>query len=196
MKYSIVLLLIFCFISLSETKAQSSDTLQKIQIIKKKSKQFFATITTKDIIDEGLLYAVDSTGITILSSDYDQRFYPIEEITALEIRRGTPFAYAFNTSFQAGLGVGATLVAFFLSTGAYNVIGNSALVVFGLPITFISLGILTGIIVGAISYKLPLINLEDLKPEKYKKSLKRIKRKTQEYLVKHNSNLRKLEISY
>jgi hypothetical protein len=196
MKYSIVLLLIFCFISLSETKAQSSDTLQKIQIIKKKSKQFFATITTKDIFDEGLLYAADSTGITILSLDYDQRFYSIEEITALELRRATPFAHAFNTSFQAGLGVGATLVAFFLSTGAYNVIGNSALVIFGLPVTFISLGILTGIIVGAISYKIPLIYFEDLKPEKYKKSLKRIKRKTQEYLVKRISNARKLEISY
>jgi hypothetical protein len=198
MKNSIIFLLILCLFSSIESKAQSSDTLQKILIMKKKSKRFIAKINTLEGVKVGLLYAADSAGITLLDSNYNIHFYAIEDIGSLKIKRVNPFGYAFNTMFHTGLGIGGTFATIFIVTGAYaDAAGSLAmLAVVGIPIFFVGLGILTGVVFGAISSEVPFVNFKELKPDKYRQSLRYIKYKTQEYLVKTRKNARKLEIVY
>jgi hypothetical protein len=186
MKHSIFFLFVLCFLSLSETKAQSSDTLQRISLMKKKSKRFIAKITTNEGVKIGLLYAADSAGITLLDSNYDKHFYSIEELKTLQIKRVNPFGYAFNTMFHTGLFVGGAFTTIFLFSGFYSASAGSLGLFFAVafPISVVVFGALVGVIIGAVNSEIPFINYKEFKSDKYKKALRYIKLKTQEYLVK------------
>ena len=96
MKNLLRFLLILFLFSISEIQAQQSDSLQ---LMKKKSKRFIATIETTDGLKKGLLYEVDSSQIIILDSLYHRIEIPISSINSLVIRRANNIWYGGKVGF-------------------------------------------------------------------------------------------------
>jgi hypothetical protein len=186
MKNSIIFLFVLCFYSLSEVKAQSSDTLQNVRFMKSRSKQFIATIKTDQGIIKGLFYDSDTSGITILDSLFMKVFYPISTIKTLEISRANASWYGAKVAFLGTEGVGVGLGTVILMLGAFTADGVAYIAPYALiPVVFAApLAIGGAIIVAIINSSIPGVSILNFNKDSYKKKFDLITKRTQKSLIK------------
>ena len=185
MKTSIIVTLILFLFSFSETNAQQGDTLQSVRFMKRKSKQFIAKISTNNGTVKELLYSADSTGITLLDSNYQEVFYAIQDIRSVKIRRANASWYGAKIAFFGTQGVGVVLGAtIFILGGGTAYVASYALI----PIVLAAPLAVGGAIVVALinsGYGVSILNFSQ---ESYQKKYELITERTQKYLIKKFPN--------
>ncbi len=189
MKNLTKLTILFLLCSFSEITAQAIDTTQSILLMKRQSKSFIATIETDAGFKKGLLYAADSSGITILDSLFQKQFYAVSSIKSLKIKRVNAFEYGFVAPFLVFNALPVVILITIIASGS----GQLGWGILGLTeIGVVTLSLLFGVIAAATSY----VNLQHLALENYYELLRRIKRTPQEYLLKHHPNAPHLKVIY
>ncbi len=181
MKIILNFLLILFLLGFSEIQAQESDSLQ---LMKKKSKRFIATIETTEGLKKGLLYDADSTQIVILDSLYHRIEIPISSINSLVIRRANNIWHGMKVGFWL-----AEIPALTLST--LLIIGGIATSELGYVLPYalffaiyaIPFALVSGTILAIFSRLIPTVNIDAFNREQYFKHFRVIHQKSQKKLL-------------
>jgi hypothetical protein len=181
MKNLLRFLLILFLFSCSEMQAQQSDSLQ---LMKKKSKRFIATIETTDGLKKGLLYEVDSSQIVILDSLYHRIEIPISSINSLVIRRSNNIWHGGKVGFWMAEIPALTISTIFLIVGiaagelAFIAPYTLIIAIYAIPFALVS-----GVILATFSGLIPTVNVDTFTKEEYFKKLRIIHQKSQQNLL-------------
>jgi hypothetical protein len=192
MKNLLRFLLILFLFSCSEMQAQQSDSLQ---LMKKKSKRFIATIETTDGLKKGLLYEVDSSQIVILDSLYHRIEIPISSINSLVIRRSNNIWHGMKVGFWMAeipaliIGTGF-LISVFITVNP-GILLTIALVV---PLFAIPFALVSGAILATFSGLIPTVNIDTFTKEEYLKRFRVINQKSQRNLLVEFPRLAKVYV--
>jgi hypothetical protein len=192
MKNLLRFLLILFLFSISEIQAQQSDSLQ---LMKKKSKRFIATIETTEGLKKGLLYDADSTQIVILDSLYHRIEITISSINSLVIRRANNIWHGGKVGFWMAEIPALTIGTIFL-IGGLTTANPGYLFLFAVvvPIYAIPFALVSGVILATFSGLIPTVNIDTFTKEEYFKKLRVIHRKSQQNLLVEFPRLRKVYV--
>ncbi len=174
----LLILFLLCF---SEIQAQESDSLQ---LMKKKSKRFIATIETTEGLKKGLLYDADSTQIVILDSLYHRIEVPISSINSLVIRRANNAWHGMKVGFWMAEIPALTIGTIFLIGGLTTVNPGFLFVLAAIvPLYALPFGLVSGAILAIFSRLIPTVNIDTFTQEEYFKHFRVIHQKSQIHLL-------------
>jgi hypothetical protein len=192
MKNLLRFLLILFLFSISEIQAQQSDSLQ---LMKRKSKRFIATIETTEGLKKGLLYEADSSQIVILDSLYHRIEVPISSINSLVIRRANAFDHGGKVGFLMlevpALAFSTLLIVIGLTT---NDAAMAFVAAVFLPIYVFPFALVSGVFFAILSGQIPTIKFDAFTKHQYFKNLRVINQKSQRNLLKEFPKLQKVYV--
>jgi hypothetical protein len=184
MKNSITFLLILMAFSISEVKAQQSDSTARLPVMKKKSQIFIAEILTDIGLQKGVFYRADSIEVVILDSMFHAVSIPLKSIKTIKLRRSNALGYNFLVGFLATEGLTAAIAILL----AYDGLAKYFLLSFAVGVP---LGLLVGTFLLVVSTAPNMTIHYDRNPRSYFKQLKIIQAHTQTYLLQQNARIKR-----
>jgi hypothetical protein len=188
MKTSFQFLLFLLIFTFSETQAQKSDSTGTTPVMKRKSQIFMAEIKTDAGTQKGILYEADSSGIVILDSLYQRVSIPLNSIKFIRINRSNSGWHGFKVGVIVGaayIGLVATLIVPAFQPTNMSTASISGL---GIFLTFSGLATANGLLFALLSKNVPNMYVDALSPDEYFKKLKKLRSKSQQFLVEKYPN--------
>jgi hypothetical protein len=166
--------LIFC---INNMHAQQVDSTKHLPVMKKKFQIFIAEIETELGKQKGIFYRADSNVVVILDSLFRPITIAVKEIKTLDLRRSNAYGFSFGIGFGATVGLSAGIAILVAADG----LGKYALASFliGIPLALLVGG------AAVLMATAPNIRIRnDLKETLYLRSLKYLRERSQENLLK------------
>jgi hypothetical protein len=188
MKTSFQFLLFLLLLTFSDAKAQKSDSTGTTPIMKRKSQIFMAEIKTDAGTQKGILYEADSSGIVILDSLYQQVSIPLKSIKFIRINRSNSGWHGFKVGIIVGaayIGLVTVMVASAFPQTNMSSGSSSGL---GILLPFSVLTTANGLLFALLSKNVPNMYVDALSPDEYFKKLKRLRAKSQRFLIEKYPN--------